>query len=133
MILRFMAALLCCLVYSAPATAALHKHNHKHSRGGATASINCVVPELRDLIRQVQAKFGPVQVISTCRPGAKIRGTGRPSLHASGRAVDFRTKNKRAVVAWLRKQKTWGTMVYRKKDHIHVDYGRGAYYAVGNY
>ncbi len=129
MIQRLMAALLCCLIYSAPATAALHKH--KHSKGKASASMNCVVPELRDLIRQVQAKFGPVQVISTCRPGAKIRGTGKPSLHASGRAVDFRAKNKRAVVAWLRKQGRCGVMVYKNSNHVHLDVGRGKYFAVG--
>lgn len=103
----------------------------KPGKGKPSASVNCVVPELRQLISTVQTKFGPVQVISTCRPGAKIRGTGKASLHASGRAVDFRTKNKRAVVSWLRSQGRYGVMTYTNSSHIHVDVGRGGYYAVG--
>ena len=30
-----------------------------------------------------------MQIISTCRPGARIAGSGRISKHASGEAIDF--------------------------------------------
>ena len=43
-----------------------------------------------------------VQIISTCRPGARIRGTGRISRHASGNAIDFNAGGRKgAVVQWL--------------------------------
>lgn len=68
---------------------------------------------------------GNVQVISTCRPGARIATTGKMSKHASGQAIDFRVPGRKAeVVAWLRQNhNAGGTMTYSDMDHIHVDVG----------
>jgi uncharacterized protein YcbK (DUF882 family) len=66
-----------------------------------------------------------VQVISTCRPGARIATTGKVSKHASGQAIDFRVPGRKAeVISWLRQNhNAGGTMTYSDMDHIHVDVG----------
>lgn len=96
-----------------------------HSGGGGGASRSCLTPAARGLLNRIEAQFGPVQVISTCRPGATIRNTGRPSRHASGNAIDFNAGGRKAaIVAWLRaNHHNGGTMTYARMNHIHVDIG----------
>jgi hypothetical protein len=67
-----------------------------------------------------------VSVISTCRPGARIAGSGRISRHASGNAVDFEAgARKGAIVTWLiANHHAGGTMTYSDMNHIHVDIGQ---------
>jgi len=91
----------------------------------ADAPRNCLKPEIRALLEKVEDLFGPVEVISTCRPGATIAGTGRPSRHASGNAVDFEAGSKKAqILKWLvANNATGGTMTYSDMSHIHIDYG----------
>lgn len=91
----------------------------------ASASRNCLSYEAHRLLDTIERRFGPVQVISTCRPGAKVRGTGRPSRHASGNAIDFRAgARKQAIVEWLAAtHRSGGLMTYRHSSHIHVDIG----------
>lgn len=91
----------------------------------ASASRKCLTYEAWQLLDRIELAHGPVQVISTCRPGARVAGTGRISRHASGNAIDFRAGNRKAaIVAWLiEHHKTGGTMTYARKDHIHVDIG----------
>lgn len=93
--------------------------------GGGSASTGCLTSQARALLGRIQAQFGNVQVISTCRPGARIATTGKISKHASGQAIDFRVPGRKAeVVAWLRQNHTsGGTMTYSDMDHIHVDIG----------
>jgi hypothetical protein len=95
------------------------------SRGG-TARV-CLTPAARSLLGRIEAQFGPVRIVSTCRPGAVIAGTGRPSRHASGNAVDFNApKGRKAeVVRWLiANHRSGGVMTYATMNHIHVDIGR---------
>lgn len=93
--------------------------------GGGSASTGCLTSQARALLGRIQAQFGNVQVISTCRPGARIATTGKISKHASGQAIDFRVPGRKAeVVAWLRQNhNSGGTMTYSDMDHIHVDVG----------
>lgn len=86
---------------------------------------SCLTKPARALLVTIEAKFGRVQLVSTCRPGATISGSGRPSRHASGNAVDFKAGgNKAAIVTWLiANHKSGGTMTYADMDHIHVDIG----------
>jgi uncharacterized protein YcbK (DUF882 family) len=100
------------------------RRHARHVRGRATADRGCLVPAARALLARIEAQFGPVQVISTCRSGAVIAGSGRPSLHRYGMAFDFRTPNKAAVVRWLAANNAGGTMTYRHSNHIHADVGR---------
>ena len=90
-------------------------------------AIACLTKETRALLARVEEKFGQVQVVSACRPGATVAGTDRPSLHRYGRAVDFMAPSgkKAEVVAWLVKtHKAGGTMTYSHSRHIHMDIGR---------
>ena len=92
----------------------------------ADAPRKCLKPEIRALLEKVEDLFGPVEVISTCRPGATIAGTGRPSRHASGNAVDFEAGGRKVqILRWLvANNHTGGTMTYSDMSHIHVDIGQ---------
>ena len=79
------------------------------------------------LLARIEAQFGSVRIISTCRPGAVIAGTGRLSRHASGNAIDFDAPagRKAEVVRWLiENHRSGGVMTYAAMNHIHVDIGR---------
>ena len=92
---------------------------------GASASRSCLTSSARNLLSRIEQNFGKVQLISTCRPGARIRGTGKISRHASGNAVDFNAGNRKgAIVRWLiANHRSGGTMTYSGMSHIHVDIG----------
>lgn len=94
-------------------------------RGAASTSRACLTPAARGLLNRIEAQFGRVQVISTCRPGARIAGTGRISRHASGNAVDFNAGGKKAqIVRWLMaNHRSGGIMTYAGMSHVHVDIG----------
>jgi uncharacterized protein YcbK (DUF882 family) len=100
-------------------------------RGGSSrsaaagASRGCLTPAARALLGRIESKFGAMQIISTCRPGARIAGSGRISRHASGNAVDFNAGSRKgAVVRWLiANHKSGGTMTYSGMSHVHVDIG----------
>jgi uncharacterized protein YcbK (DUF882 family) len=95
------------------------------ARGGISRT--CLTPAARDLLSRIEAQFGPVGIISTCRPGAVIAGTGRPSRHASGNAIDFNAPSGRKgeVVNWLiANHRSGGVMTYAAMSHVHVDIGR---------
>jgi uncharacterized protein YcbK (DUF882 family) len=91
----------------------------------AGASRNCLTPAARALLGRIEGQFGAMQLISTCRPGARIAGSGRISRHASGNAIDFSAGSRKgAVVRWLiANHKSGGTMTYSNMSHIHVDIG----------
>lgn len=95
------------------------------SRDSPEAPRSCLTGEARALLDRIEARFGPVQVVSTCRPGARIAGSGRISRHASGNAVDFEAGARKAeIVAWLIANHTsGGTMTYAGLEHVHVDIG----------
>jgi hypothetical protein len=94
-------------------------------RDAPEAPRSCLTATARALLDHIEQKFGTVKVISTCRPGAVIAGTWRPSRHASGNAVDFLAgSRKAAIVEWLvANHRNGGTMTYADMDHIHVDIG----------
>lgn len=96
------------------------------SMTSAGTSRSCLTSAARGLLNRIESHFGSVQIISTCRPGARIAGSGRPSRHASGNAVDFNAPRgkKGAIVKWLiANHHSGGTMTYRGMSHIHVDIG----------
>lgn len=86
----------------------------------------CLTQQARGLLSRIESQFGRVQIISTCRPGARIASTGKISKHASGQAIDFNAPNgkKQALVKWLiANHRSGGTMTYAGMSHIHVDVG----------
>ena len=102
-----------------------HSHRHATSRTGGEASRSCLTGEARSVLNSIESQFGRVEIISTCRPGARIATSGRPFKHASGQAIDFRAPGKKKqVVQWLiNHHGNGGTMTYSDMDHIHVDVG----------
>jgi len=86
----------------------------------------CLKPAARELLDRIEGEFGPMEIISTCRPGARIAGTGRISKHASGEAIDFEAGSRKGeVVRWLiANHKSGGTMTYSDMSHVHVDVGQ---------
>ncbi len=93
--------------------------------GGASSSRGCLTSSARALLNRIEARFGAVQIVSTCRPGARIRNTGKRSKHASGEAIDFSAGGRKAeVLRWLMaNHHSGGVMTYRGMNHIHVDIG----------
>ena len=85
----------------------------------------CLTRDARAVLNSIEENFGRVEIVSTCRPGARIATSGRPSKHASGEAIDFRVPGKKKqVVQWLiNNHNDGGTMTYSDMDHIHVDVG----------
>lgn len=110
------------LATSSPFLAADARPGRDHD---ASPPLACLSPAARQLFSAIETTFGAMKVISTCRPGATIAGSGRPSKHASGNAVDFVAGARKAeVIAWLiANHGTGGTMTYADMDHIHVDIG----------
>lgn len=95
---------------------------------GATAqaaTTSCLPPSLQNRLSQIRSRFGQVKVISTFRKGARIRGSGKRSYHASCRAVDFIPPpgRYRAVTNWLYANHDGGVGTYTCMNHIHIDNG----------
>ncbi|MDX2201318.1 MAG: SH3 domain-containing protein [Hyphomicrobiaceae bacterium] len=86
---------------------------------------SCLTAAARRLLARIEERFGPVRTVSTCRAGATIAGTGRPSRHAGGNAIDFNAGARKAeVLRWLiATHREGGVMTYPDMDHIHVDIG----------
>ena len=88
---------------------------------------SCLPASIKARLNQIRKKFGPVQIISTLRRGARIAGTGRRSKHADCRAVDFKVKNKQKVWRWLNKVHDGGVGIYHGTcSHLHIDNGHRA-------
>ena len=94
-----------------------------YASGGTSRS--CLQPQARALLNRIESQFGAVSIVSTCRPGAVIATSGKPSKHRYGLAIDFDAGSRKgAIVNWLIKNHhSGGTMTYRGMGHIHVDIG----------
>ena len=100
-------------------------HSHHRTTGRNTVSPNCLTAETRSLLSRLESAIGPVKLVSTCRQGATIRGTGgSPSLHRYGCAFDFETPRKGEAVRLLRSLKLGSVITYRHSRHVHADIGR---------
>lgn len=92
----------------------------------ASTSRACLTSDTRSVLARLEARIGSVKIASTCRPGAVIAGTGRPSFHRYGKAVDFNTPKRGSAIAFLRSQGVF-VMTYCGSSHIHFNTGqRGA-------
>jgi len=100
------------------------------ARGGS-ASRACLTAQTRAVLAQLEGRFGPVRVISTCRPGAVIAGSGRPSMHRYGRAVDFvPPPGRRAPMMAFLRGNAGGAVIAYRSGHVHFDtggYSRASY------
>jgi len=104
----------------------------KMARSGLTKFKGHKMPaSVANKLRSVESKFGKIRIISSCRPGATVIKTGRPSMHRYCRAVDFNPpRGKYSQVARYLKT-TWGGGVgtYSGRfNHIHIDDHRGRWH-----
>jgi hypothetical protein len=108
-----------------PAVAARAVTSVARQASRARGARGCLTSQARALLERIESQFGSMQIVSTCRPGARIAGTGRISRHASGNAIDFNAGHRKGeVVRWLiANHKTGGVMTYAGMSHIHVDIG----------
>lgn len=144
---RIKSALVAFGVFATGALAAMPADAHPGHGGGTSRS--CLTSAARSLLSSIESRFGQMQIVSTCRPGARTPN-GRVSLHASGNAIDFNAGSRKAeVLAWLRANHSGGLMTYAGMSHIHVDtgprfvslagqrvavgYGRGGYRRSGSH
>ncbi len=99
----------------------------RHASGGSDggSSRSCLQASARSLLNRIESKFGSVEIVSTCRPGAVIATSGKPSKHRNGMAIDFSAGGRKAaIVQWLiANHHSGGIMTYRDMNHIHVDVG----------
>jgi hypothetical protein len=116
-----------------PAQAQKPGRGRGHHHSGASASRACLTAQTRAVLAQMEGQFGPVKVISTCRPGAVIAGSGRPSQHRYGKAVDFVPPPGRraAMMQWLRGRAGGAVITYRS-GHVHFDTGSSRYVGCGD-
>ena len=84
----------------------------------------------KQLLADIEAEFGPVDISEGTCVRRSIAGTARLSQHAYGRAIHFlpsKGHSKQQVVAWLmaHRDEGWvsGIMTYATMSHIHVDTG----------
>jgi hypothetical protein len=124
------------LAAPAPPSPAAVPHDHPHApapgqgapfakAGNAPQMRACLTRRAQELLERIEAQFGPVRIVSTCRPGSVIPGSGVLSRHHYREAIDFEAgKRKAEVVRWLiANHKTGGIMTYSNFSHIHVDIG----------
>jgi hypothetical protein len=92
----------------------------------ASAPTKCLPGNLREVIADVAARFGPVSVESTHRSQSRNTRAGgaRHSLHLSCRAIDFRVRTRiRGVMAYLRDRVEVGGLKIYRNGIIHIDNG----------
>jgi uncharacterized protein YcbK (DUF882 family) len=86
----------------------------------------CLPGNLKDVLAEVTARFGPVSLESTHRPRSvnRRKGGARNSLHIACRAIDFRVKARTAgLTAYLRSRPEIGGLKVYRNGIIHIDNG----------
>lgn len=78
---------------------------------------------LQKMVATLQSECG-ARVTSAYRPGARVAGSGRPSLHSVKKAVDMQG-NPKCLYATLKKVRYAGgySTDYRAVNHLHMSWG----------
>jgi len=111
--LALAAAILVALAVATPVTPAV------------ASSESCLPSSLKSRLSDIRKRYGVIKIVSTHRKGAKIKGSGRASYHASCRAVDFVPPRGKysEVTRWLYANHEGGVGTYSCMNHIHIDNG----------
>lgn len=91
------------------------------SPGRASVSLDGIISPLAEKVKEIITACGS-SVISAYRPGARVRGSDRPSLHASYRAVDIKG-NPSCIYANLAGWSGGYSTDYRVVNHVHISLG----------
>jgi hypothetical protein len=96
------------------------------SAGAAAAPTECLPAGLRSVLKDVEARFGSVALVSTTElhTDNHSRGSVRHKLHGACQAVDFKAKgNGKALIAYLRSRpEIGGVNSYANNGVIHIDH-----------
>jgi hypothetical protein len=96
------------------------------SSKAASAPTDCLPATLRGVLKDVEARFGAVTLVSTTElhTDNHSRGSTRHRLHTACKAIDFKVKGDRwAVVAYLRaRPEVAGVNTYGNNGVIHMDH-----------
>jgi hypothetical protein len=106
------------------------RHVKARAKVRSTANTACLPYQIKAALEKVNQACG-ITVISTHRPGARIAGTGHPSMHAVCRAADFTTKNPPCVLQALADWRGKLSTDYHRVRHFHIDDGSYARFAHG--
>ena len=106
------------LHYGRDGVARLHRRHHQPGDDFASDGIK---GPLATKVHEIVTSCGST-VISGWRPGARIAGTGRASLHASGRAVDIKG-NPQCIYSHLQGWPGGYSIDYGAVRHVHVSLG----------
>lgn len=79
---------------------------------------------LKNVLQQVQSACNS-KVISACRPGARVRGSGRPSLHASCQAADVTMPNYGCAYQILARTPCGYSTDPGRVHHVHISCSPG--------
>jgi len=101
-----------------PGSTHLHRRRYHPSSDFAAATVR---GQLATKAQEIVANCGST-VISGWRPGARVAGSGRVSLHASGRAIDLKG-NPRCIYLHLQGWPGGYSVDYRAMQHVHVSLG----------
>ncbi len=92
----------------------------------SAAPSDCLPAGLQSVLKDVEARFGAVTVVSTTElhTDNHSHGSARHKLHTACKAVDFRVGgNRKAVVAYLKSRpEVAGVNSYANNGVIHVDH-----------
>jgi len=98
----------------------------KASAGGPTVPTDCLPAGLRNVLKDVETRFGVMTLVSTTEMHTDnhSRGSVRHKLHTACQAVDFKVKgDQQVVVAYLRSRpEVAGINSYGNNGVIHIDH-----------
>lgn len=94
--------------------------------GSFSTSRSCLPESVKSKLAEIERRWGKVRIVSTFRKGAVIAGSGKTSMHAHCRAVDFHPPKGRykQVLNYLKKNHSGGLGTYScAMHHLHLDNG----------
>lgn len=109
--------------HSAEAKARRHHHHHRlHIDHDPAVRRSDLTPTLASKVGEIQSACGS-HLISAYRPGARILGSGHPSLHSlyPARAADL-SGNPSCIYAHLRGWQGGYSIDYDRVRHVHVSW-----------
>lgn len=89
-----------------------------------TVPANPLPSSVTHALSQVRSHCDGFHILSVNRPGARVAGTHRRSLHSYGLAVDFRVSNYGCAYAVLAGWPYGVSLDARRMRHIHISDGR---------
>jgi hypothetical protein len=97
------------------------------------APTDCLPAPLQTVLRELEAKFGPVTVVSTTHLNSDnhTAGTIRDKLHQTCKAVDIQARDPKEVIAFLKSRPEVGGINSYRNRLVHFDLNAG-YKAAAN-